>query len=78
MTEVAILREDSGLWRGLTIEDGVAKLYTPELWEAEARMWLEQARPAAVLNAWIPTICPRCCKVRVTPGLCESCIKGLR
>ena len=71
---VAILREDSGLWRGIVIENGVANYHTIELWEAEARAWLHKAESAAKRSAWIPTVCPRCAGVRVTPGLCGGCL----
>jgi len=73
-TNVAILREESGLWRGIVIENGVANYHTIELWEAEARAWLHKAESAAKRSAWIPTVCPRCAGVRVTPGLCGGCL----
>ena len=70
---VAIWRDDSGLWQGLLIEDGVAKTYTIEMWEGEARAWLKRAKAAVATGAWIPTVCPRCGHVRLTPSTCAHC-----
>ena len=72
-SKVAIVRLESGTWRGLLLEDGVATFYTCELWEADARRWLVKAQAASVQGTWIPTVCPRCSQIRLTPSVCETC-----
>lgn len=72
-SKVAIMRQHGGPWLGLVIEDGVAKPYTVELWEVDARRWLAKAQAAAERGSWIPTVCPRCSHVRLTPDICDHC-----
>lgn len=62
------------MWRGLTIVDGVAKFYTPDLTKEEGERWLAAAKKKArdPFN-WIPTICTRCFYPRMTPSICDEC-----
>ena len=72
-SKVAILREEGGVWRGITIGDGFAERHTCVMWEQEAKEWLVEAHLAVEEGRPVPTICPRCSKVRHSSGQCENC-----
>lgn len=76
-SKVAILRDNRGLWRGIIIDDGFAESHTCVMWEDEAKEWLVEAHLAVEKGRPVPTVCPRCSKVRHSSGQCENCaLKG--
>jgi hypothetical protein len=76
---VAIMEDQPHIWVGLVIDDnGRATRYTVPLMEDEAQAWLLVARRRAWHGAWIPTVCPKCDSIRISPGICETCLRGER